>query len=190
MLEKITKRDDNWGRQVQIRISGFNDLIAPEAKYHRKCHSNFFMMKQNPVSKNLVTLTKGRPINEWLSFIFYRLCSYIESQDECQYTIGELEKLMNDDEDLSFTRITLKNKLKEHYGEHMIVTSTAGLPGIVSFKGFAHKLHREQWRRDQRDPWTDKELLIDMAATQISDGIRTMCVDKTSYPPFNNDGSN
>ena len=26
-----------------------------------------------------------------------------------------------------------------------------------------------------------------MAATQISDEIRTMCVDKTSYPPFNND---
>ena len=125
VLEKITKRDDNWGRQVQIRISGFNDLIAPEAKYHRKCHSNFFMMKQNPVSKNLVTSTKGRPINETLSFLFSRLRSYIESQDECQYTIEELEKLMKemyDDEDLSFTRITLKNKLKEHYGEQIIVT--------------------------------------------------------------------
>ena len=46
-------------------------------------------------------------------------------------------KEMNDDEDLSFIRITLKNKLKEHYVEQMIVTSTAGLPGIVSFKGFA-----------------------------------------------------
>ena len=68
VLEKIAKRDDNWGRQVQIRISGFNDLIAPEAKYHRKCHSNFFMMKQNPVCKNLVTSTRGRPINERLSF--------------------------------------------------------------------------------------------------------------------------
>ena len=190
MLEKITKRDDNWGRQVQIKISGFNDLIAPEAKYHRKCHSNFFMMKQNPVSKNLVTSPKGRPINERLFFLFSRLCSYIESQDECQYTIEELEKLMkemNDDEDLSFTRITLKNKLKGHYGEQMIVTSTAGLLDIVSFKGFAHELLREQWRRDQRDPWTDKEVLIDMTATQISDEIRTMCVDKTSYPPFNSD---
>ena len=26
-----------------------------------------------------------------------------------------------------------------------------------------------------------------MAATQISDEIRNMCVDKTSYSPFNND---
>ena len=69
----------------------------------------------------------------------------------------------------------------------MIVTSTAGLPDIVSLKGFAHTLLREQWRRDQRDPWTGKEVLIDMAATQISDEIRTMCVDKTSYPRFNND---
>ena len=78
-------------------------------------------------------------------------------------------KEMNDDEDLSFTRITRKNKLKEYYGEQMIVTSTAGLPDIVSFKGLTHKLLREQWRRDQRDPWTDKAVLIDMAATQISD---------------------
>ena len=50
-----------------------------------------------------------------------------------------------------------------------------------------HKLLREQWRRDQRDPWTDKEVLIVITATQISDEIRTMCVDKTIYPPFNND---
>ena len=111
VLHKIKERDDEWGRRVQMRISGFNDLIAPEAKYHRKCKSNFFMMKQNPAIKVSVEQTKGRPINEKISALFPQLCSHLESNDECQYTIDELENLiqeMKEDADVTFTRKTLK----------------------------------------------------------------------------------
>jgi hypothetical protein len=31
--EKIKERNDSWGREVQLRISGYTDLIAPDAKY-------------------------------------------------------------------------------------------------------------------------------------------------------------
>ena len=73
-------------------------------------------------------------------FLWPQPRSYIVSQDEYQYTIEKLEKLMkemNDDEDLSFTRITLKNKLKEHYGEQMIVTSTGEQMIVTSTAGLS-----------------------------------------------------
>ena len=69
------------------------------------------MMKQNPAIKVSVEQTKGRPINEKISALFSQLCSYLESNDDCQYTIDELENLiqeMKEDADVTSTQKTLK----------------------------------------------------------------------------------
>ena len=110
------------------------------------------MMKPNPSTTTLVTSPKGRPVDERLASLFSKLCAHIESQDECQYFIEELENIMkevNEDGDISFSRITLKIKLKQHYGEQIVITSAAGKHDIVCFKELAHKILRDQWRSDK-----------------------------------------
>jgi hypothetical protein len=185
--EKIHERNDSWGRQVQLRVSGYPDLIAPEAKYHRRCYQAFFFLHPDPCSTSENPAPKGRPIDEQFTALFAKLCAHIESEDECQYSMDELQNLMegfNEDIEFSFTRKTLKSKLEQHYGDQLVISSAKGRHDIVCFKEFAHKILREQWEKNKQDPSTDKNILIDMAAAEISDEIRTMLVDNSSYHNF------
>ena len=41
LITRATERDDEWGRDVLVRIQAVNDLIAEESKYHRECSLEF-----------------------------------------------------------------------------------------------------------------------------------------------------
>ena len=35
------RRDDEWGRSVQVRLAGVIDLVAAEGRYHQQCYTYF-----------------------------------------------------------------------------------------------------------------------------------------------------
>ena len=41
VLHRCDEHADDWGTKVKLRIQNVNDLVAAEAKYHRKCSQLF-----------------------------------------------------------------------------------------------------------------------------------------------------
>ena len=86
-----TERNDKWGDLVLSRVQSSIDLIAAEARYHHQCSKQFFLTKTQGRCK----LPRGRPKSNAKSNAFLKLCSYLENNDECQYSMAELLELMD-----------------------------------------------------------------------------------------------
>ena len=127
----------------------------------------------------------GRPSDTVKLGAFEKLCSYINESDECQYSSEEiftLYKSLCDDEEV-YTAKHLDQKLKEYFGDEIIITKLHGKPRIYSFRDRCHKILREDWERDTKAS-SAKDDIIDMAASIIRDEIRTKVYDTISYPLF------
>ena len=75
-----------------------------------------------------------------------------------------------------------KQKLKEYYGDDIIITSITGKESIVSFRDTAHRLLREKWVTDITGQSCENDSIIDMAATIIRNDIRLSVCDLSQYP--------
>ena len=79
---------------------------------------------------------------------FSILIEHIDNNDECQYSLGDLRKLMETflRSDVGYSDKQLKKKLIRHYGDGLVITegrSSSGKEVIFTFKGYANKLLHE-----------------------------------------------
>ena len=99
--------------------------------------------------------------------IFFKLCGYIETNYESQYSLQELEnifKTFETAENLKYTGKWLKQKLQKHYSDKITITSVNGREDTVSFKDFAHKVLRQNWEQDRSDITNNKQCCINPGA--------------------------
>ena len=152
VLHRCDERADDWGTKVKLRIQNVNDLVAAEAKYHRKCSQLFALGRTQDIHPEKHT---GRPVDQMKADAFEQLCHHINSNDECQYSFGELLDLyatfVGNGE--GYTSKRLKQKLKEHYGDIVTITTSSGRPIIYSFCDIEHDILRDNWE-SARDPMT------------------------------------
>ena len=82
-----------------------------------------------------------------------------------------------------YTSKCLKQKLKEHYGDNVTITTSSGRPIIYSFCDIEHDILRDNLKsaRDPKSP-TDKDSIISAAASIIRNDIRTSPYDCSEYP--------
>lgn len=119
-----TKRNDAWSVEVEGRLNSCNDLVAPEAVYHRNCFAAFSQMQSRPNHcKTCQNRTrKGRPTSTQKMSTFEMLCSWIEVCDNELYSLDDLVVMMSEfagkDEDCVYSKQQLKAKLEEKYGRH------------------------------------------------------------------------
>ena len=66
--------------------------MAVEAIYHREWRRRFFLHDVHEVCGKR---SRGRPEDESKAAAFLKLCSYLDDNDECQYSLGELLELMD-----------------------------------------------------------------------------------------------
>ena len=178
--KKAEERDDSWGNEVKCRILTSFDLVAAEGKYHRQCAQRFYMGRhQDDTSSSSV----GRPSDTVKSGAFEKLCGYINESDECQYSNDEILSLYEGlcDNEKIYTAKHLDQKLREHFGDEIIVTKVQGKPRIYSFRDRCHRILRENWEKDTKASSTQDDI-IDMAASIIRDEIRTKVYDTSMYP--------
>lgn len=115
ILKQARLRGDNWGREVEVRLSseGF-DMVAMDCRYHKFCHRKFY--QQLSESKKPV----GRPESLHVQSAMESIYSYLsEHRDECQFLLIDLIKQIKSDE-VPETK-TIKHHLKEHYGEKLLI---------------------------------------------------------------------
>lgn len=74
----------------------------------------------------------------------------------------------------------LKNKLREHYGKDMVITSQPGKETTYTFLDAGNSILRSSYE----DSGLSKESIIDMAAMIIEDEIRSADYEVSKYPRF------
>ncbi len=177
LISCAEKRHDSWGEQVLLRIRSVSDLVAPEGKYHRGCLTQFRGRQTDG--------ERGRPCDMLKEESFQKLCLHLDENDECQYSLSELsdiyESYMEGAEGYSVK--WLRQKLQARYGDQMIITSIQGISNIVTFRDKGHKVLRDNWVAEQKaNVLTEKNRIIDMAASIIRDDIRTHAYNCAEYP--------
>lgn len=87
---RAVERADEWGNIVCAGMDGIIDLVAAEAKYHSKCYQRFSTkgtLEGDGVSS-------GRPKDAKKQEAFQKLWEYLETSEECQFSVGVLHDFL------------------------------------------------------------------------------------------------
>ena len=113
------------------------------------------------------------------------LCSFLDGNEECQYSISELMEHMGNflQGEEGYSIKYFKQKLKDHYGDDIIITSITGKSSTVNFHNTAHRVLREKWDTDRMSgKYCENYQIIDVAASIIGEDIRLLVYELSEYP--------
>ena len=180
MLKVCELQLHHWCEDVQARLYDCCDLVAVEARYHRSCYDSFLLPTKSGCVK------PGSPVDIEMSDSFQLICQWLETEGDADlYTIDELYNKMSE---LSageiYTRKTLKEKLKIHYGDHVFFATMGGSRhDVLCFREMASFIISDQWYEDRkRDQVQETERIMVTAAKLIREEIRARNYSKTQYP--------
>lgn len=110
--------------------------------------------------------------------------NFIKNSDECQFS---LSKLMNLIKGYVPTEKTIKRKLKEKYGNDIILSTNKNKVCIVCFRNTGYKILTNHWYEQKNaDEHQERLRIIKAAAAIIREDIRTQIYDTLSYPSSDN----
>ncbi|CAH3022720.1 unnamed protein product, partial [Porites evermanni] len=181
------ERRDGWAEKVHGRISFSQDLIAAGAIYHQVCSTNFRTGKQVPLSHQTngsKRQKKGRPTDKSRQEAFLEVAKYLKENDDEQLTVNDLMNKMaefNDQE--PYSARYMKEKLKEHFGENIVIASINGKADVVTFRSTASTILQNFYDASRdADPEADKIRVIKAAADLIKTDIKSKDISKSFYP--------
>lgn len=116
---------------------------------------------------------------------FKVLVEWLESESGAElYTLTELHSKMvefsNGDDVYTIKR--LKQKLQEHYKEHIFFANVEGRENIVCFKNMAKYIITEKWQSSRSSIEDEAAWIVSTAAKIIRDEIQEKIYDCKSYP--------
>ncbi|MPC44113.1 hypothetical protein E2C01_037777 [Portunus trituberculatus] len=97
-----------------------------------------------------------------------------------------MEEIMEEnfhDESELYTRKHLENKLKEHFGDSLVVTSLPGKPTIFTFRrAFSEIVHQSWYDERCPDPLSEKQRMVHTVAEIVAAEMRAMACECNVYP--------
>ena len=158
------QREDDWSKEVEGRLAFVNDLHAADTVYHQSCNVNFRTGKQIPQKFSSDGDAKkaklGRPEEETRCDAFLKVMLFMEENDDEQISISDLIEKMA--EYLQGTNVEpysdryMKQKLKEHFGDDIVITELAGKQNVVTLRSTAESVlykFYEQKKKESRSEW-------------------------------------
>jgi len=148
-------RGDRYGRIVKNRINFEHDLVAAGAKYHSDCFTSFV---------KIITGDKaGRPLDENIVLAMEDIFDYIENNEDCQFTLGELKEVFLD---YVLADKTIISKLIERYGKNIIITKSTTMT-IICFRYTQANIFNRAWYENKKSNPVEKRLRIVETAAAI-----------------------
>ena len=145
-------------------------MNCAEIKYHRNCYSQFLLCGRKV---GFTENKDGRPECQIKCKAFEQVVNYLENNDESQYSLSEIQDLFCSylpNNENSYTDQWLKKKLKDYFGNDVIITEGNGT-SIITFKENGYSILKEGWKTKKMSNEEEKCLIIDMAAAIIRDSI-------------------
>ena len=190
ILAICSERRDAWSDALQARIMNVHDLPAGDALYHQTCSVNFPTGKQIPkvfVTDEPAQKKKrlGRPQDEQKLNAFLRVAKFLQGNDDEQITVNDLVQLMDDFfwQTLKARRTFTQQRLKEHFGDQLIITELNGKSNVVTFRSTAQNILQEFHVRQKDQPQEEEEHIIKAAAKFIKNDIKLVKPSTENYPP-------
>lgn len=123
IIKVAEARGDKYESIVKDQINFEYDLVAAGAKYHGECFASFAKIVRG--SKT------GRPLDENIALAMEDIFSYIENNEDCQFTLQELKKVLIDyvPDDK-----TIISKLIERYGKNIVIITKSAAMTIICFR--------------------------------------------------------
>ncbi|GFV48380.1 uncharacterized protein TNCV_64501 [Trichonephila clavipes] len=118
---------NNYYREIHKRIFGITDLQALQAEYHADCYN---------LTKNSIHLSnadkKVAPRSLMIDTAMEKIYTYIEENDDCQFTMQELRnaittKYIPDEK-------TIRKRLIDRYHDDIVISCKFGSNNIICFK--------------------------------------------------------
>ena len=188
LLHKCAERGDRWGQLVESRIQTVNDFHAADAVYHQQCSVNFQTHKNIPTKCMTGTRQpaprKGCPVSEAQTAAFLKVARYLQDNDDEQITFTDLRQkmhqcLLESGHNVEpFTEKHLRQKLEDHFGDTIIVTSIRGKASVVTFRSTAEKILKQFAQNKEKDIEVEKLHLIKTAALLLLSDIKSMDASK------------
>ena len=175
MNEERTSESNLKKTEVQHRILRCFDLVAAEAVYHKNCHKEFFKAKEQNTSNSTTADKKSETFGE--------LCDTLEFLAE-PITMYELRKqiVAKHGEENVYTSKRIKKKLREKYGDDIIMTDDT-YSIIICLKNLTSSILNEKWYSNRKDNVTDeRDRMILTAAKLIYQEMREMTCNTRYYP--------
>lgn len=91
----------------------------------------------------------GRPTDSGMLYWFQRLCQWLESEADAElYTLMELHAKISAFSDGAevYTTKRLKQKLHEHYKDHISFAEIEGRSNVLCFRNMANYIVNKRWQ--------------------------------------------
>ena len=125
--------------------------------------------------------SRGRPQDNEKQNAFDKLCTFLYENDECQYSIAELEKKVNEECSHAYSRKDLKEKLLKTFGDN--ITELTGKDGVVLFSDTAEKIiHSKRYTDKACDVKAERKRIVETAAAIVREDVRSYISDGDIYP--------
>ena len=189
------QRKDEWAAKVQARLLSVHDLHAADSVYHHECSTNFRTGKQTPsifASEDDMPSKRrcGRPQDVARNDAFLEIIKFLEQNDEEQTTVLDLMDQMK--QHLSESGLTdiepysgpyMKKRLKEYFGDRIIITDINSKPNVVTFFSTASATLQQFYHKQRNeDPEKEKLRLVEAAAQIIKNDIKSLRTEHETYP--------
>ena len=95
-----------------------------------------------------------------LSVAFAQVCEKIEGSDECQYTIKEIQEMLQQisGEESVYTEKHLKTLLQEYFGDRMIVSNITGRKNVFCLSDNAYKIIDNWYKNRETDQCAERNV--------------------------------
>ena len=190
-IDKICDtRKDEWAIDVKGRLNNVNDLFAADTVYNQVCRVNFRTNKAIP--RQFVTCEEDpqakreRPRHSAQIDAFLKVASYLQENDDEQTTINDLIEKMKEyleDTDYGPYGFTyMKDQLKQHFGDNIIMTEISGKTNVVTLRRTASTiLHDFYSQHREEDSSADKLRLIAAATPLLKNDIKSVSHTQDYY---------
>lgn len=144
ILKVCQERNDDWAVAVRGRIETINDIHAADAIYHQTCSVNFRTGKAVPKAffpDSKKDENRVDPKNCIKENHFKKLVDYLHQHDDEQITIKDLVNNINNLCGENFySPVHLKRKLRDHFGDNIIISDIVGKSSVVTFRETAQSI--------------------------------------------------
>ena len=172
------------------RLNNVNDLFAADTVYHQVCSVNF--RTNNAIPRQFITCEedpqakRGRPRDSAQIDAFLKVATYLQENDDEQTTINDLiEKMKEYLDDTAYGPYGftyMKDQLKQHVGDKIIITEISGKTNVVTLRSTASTiLHDFYSQNREEDSSADKLRLIAAAAELLKNDIKSVSHTKDYY---------
>ena len=133
LLDVCEQRNDEWGRQVEIRIKGaLTDLPAADAQYHKKCYKDFVTIPKYTDLSSHCEVTDDDALKMVIDDMY-------DKQFSCTWTSTELHDIYCRFGGILSSKQML-TKLIDCLGDDIVLVRMEGCASVIGFKHLLGKI--------------------------------------------------